>query len=184
MTDPRDYDRHVALFSAYADAVAALSPESWHRLTDACAPLDGDAVSAIVRRARLSATSYRTLERLATDSRVPRWIDAVSTASIAGIHVATDLLAEFDRSPESSAGARAASERTATGDAYVDAWFRIESALEARPPSHPGLATAVRAAGQAVLRHDWLLPATFAKVYGFVESEIPYQDVERRANES
>jgi hypothetical protein len=180
--DPRSFDQHVALFAAYAGAVAALSSESWNRLTTECAPLEGDSVSAIVRRARLGAKPTNVLESLAVYSRVTRWISVGSTAVVVGIHVAVELLAEFDQSQPSPSRRRSPTTSPSTEETYIDAWFSIQSALESKPPPHPGLAAAVHAAGQAVLRHDWLLPTTFADVYRFVESEIPYQDVERLAN--
>jgi hypothetical protein len=83
----------------------------------------------------------------------------------------------------------AASERTppprrtkSSGKARIDAWvdanFALEAAVAQHERSDPGVATAVRAAGQAVLRHDWMSPEAFHAVYRYVESEIPYAELD------
>jgi hypothetical protein len=59
-------------------------------------------------------------------------------------------------------------------DAYIDASNEIESALMSLEREHPGVVTAVRSAGQAVLRHDCLSRANFDAVYRYVEPEIPF----------
>jgi hypothetical protein len=175
----RTFEEHVALFAAYADAVAALPAGSWDRLTTACASLDGDSFSAVLRRARLHAKPYNTMELFAAHSRGMKAIAAVTTATTTGIGVALELIGEFEQqSPSASipSSGRATDPRYAK---YVDAWFAIESALHSIKVPHAGVTVAIRAAGQAVLRHDWLSAGTFAAVYGFVESEIPYATLER-----
>ena len=59
-------------------------------------------------------------------------------------------------------------------DAYINAWLSIDAALTPFHRTDPGLVTVVRAAGEAVLTHDWLSPTDFDTVYGFVEPEIPF----------
>ncbi|HEY9226805.1 MAG TPA: hypothetical protein VIP11_09175 [Gemmatimonadaceae bacterium] len=59
----------------------------------------------------------------------------------------------------------------------MDAHFLIESALAPLQRTDPGVVTVVRAAGQAVLRHD-RLSADFEAVYGYIEPEIPFADLE------
>jgi hypothetical protein len=174
----RTFEEHVALYAAYADAVAALPAASWDRLTTACAPLDGDSFSAVLRRARHHAKPYNTIERFAY-SRALKAIAAVSTATMTGIGVASELIGEFYQQ-EPSASIPSYRGATDPKDAkYVDASFAIESALHSMKASHAGVTVAIRAAGQAVMLHDWLSAEAFAAVYGFVESEIPYATLER-----
>ena len=65
---------------------------------------------------------------------------------------------------------------------YAHGWFDIEGALRTAEAS-AGVATAVRAAGLAVLRHDWHRPGGFTEVYRYVEPEVPYANVERDAEQ-
>ena len=62
--------------------------------------------------------------------------------------------------------------------ALVEAHRRLETALRPRVQRHPGVITAVRAAGEAVLRHDWLTPGAFAELYQYVAPEIPFTSLE------
>jgi hypothetical protein len=176
---PREFSQHVALFGAYAEAVAALSPAAWDRLVVACAPLDGAAISAVVDRARLTAKAY-VMESASNVSRAERRIAAIATNAITGIGVVTELVGEFTpRSgipPTRPTVPRSDDPRV---DAYVEGWFTMTLALVPFENAHPGVAAAVRAAGQAVLRHDHLSPATFAEVYGYVEAEIPFDSIEQ-----
>jgi hypothetical protein len=119
------------------------------------------------------------MEQFAEQSRMAKAIAAVTTATITGIGVASELAGEFDE-PAPSAWIPSYERPTDPQSAkYVDAWFAIERAIHSSPGRHAGVAAAIRAAGQAVLRHDWLSAETFAAVYGFVESEIPYATLER-----
>ena len=178
----RTFEKHVALYAAYADAVAALPAAAWDRLTTACGALEGESFGALLRRARLGAKPYNTLELFAAHSPALKGIAAVTTAAVTGIGVAFELIGEFER--RASPSSTRSSERATNpryGE-YVDAWLAIESALHSIQESHPGVAVAIRAAGQAVLRHDWLSAEAFAAVYGFVESEIPYATLDRGAD--
>jgi hypothetical protein len=71
--------------------------------------------------------------------------------------------------------------RTTTGkpstDAFIDAFFLIESVLAPRQQTQPGTTAAIRAAAHAVLRHDWLTPEDFASIYAPVEPEIPFAEL-------
>jgi hypothetical protein len=181
----RSYEEHVRLFVAYAAAVAALPHAAWDRLAAGCARLDGDAITTVVRRARLSAKAHNIAAGNLTHSRLATTIAGVTTATMTGMSVALELLAEFDSSHADAPGSPAVSAPTqrpaasndASVNAFVDAWFVIEASLR-RFPLHSGVAAAVRTAGQAVVHHDWLSPAAFAEVYGFVEAEIPYATVD------
>jgi len=54
----------------------------------------------------------------------------------------------------------------------------LEAALASHAEGHPGLIVAVRTAGQALVRHDWLTEAAFGDVYQYVEAEIPFRSLE------
>jgi hypothetical protein len=181
---PRDFHAHIALYAAYAGRVTALPPEAWARLEVVCASIDGDEITAVVDRARLAARAHNFLDRFATKDRVAGRIGALTTALITGIGVVTELVSEFEGPPSKQPGQRArptGAPPPADPDttAYVDAWSAIEQAVAPVATRHPGVATAVRAAGQAVLRHDWLSRETFDAVYRFVEAEIPYASIDR-----
>jgi len=65
-------------------------------------------------------------------------------------------------------------------DACVDAYFLIDSALASSARAQPGVAAAIRAATQVMLRHDWLPPEDFEAVYRYIETEIPFAELARR----
>ena len=154
----RSHEEHVTLFVAYAAAVAALPAAAWDRLTVVCAPLEGDAITTVVNRARLNAKAYNIVAGIPTRSRVAKTIAGITTATMTGMSVALELLAEFDSShvstPSSSHISTPRPRPTTSNDAsvnsYVEAWFLIESALRRFPQLHSGVAAAVRTAGQAV----------------------------------
>jgi hypothetical protein len=175
----RTFEEHVTLFAAYGDAVAALPASSWERLASACASLHGDSVRAVVRRARLHAKAFNIMEQFAERSRMAKAIAAVTTATITGIGVASELVGELEEQARSASIPSYERPSDPKSAKYVDAWFAIEAAIHSSTGRHPGVAAAIRAAGQAVLRHDWLSAETFTAVYGFVESEIPYATLER-----
>ena len=176
---PRTFREHVGLFAAYADAVAALPTSSWDRLTTTCASLEGDSFGAVLKRARLGARASSILEPLAAHSWRVRGIAAVGTATLTGIGVAAELIGEFGRPRSPSSVPLAVRHSDPTTAKYVEAWFTLEAAIYPVAASHPGLAAAIRAAAQAVLRHDWLSPESFNAVYAFVEPEIPYETLDR-----
>jgi len=60
----------------------------------------------------------------------------------------------------------------------------IEQAMDLHGVRVGGVATAVRAAAMASLRHDHLARPTFAEVYRWVEPEIPYSWVDPAEAES
>jgi hypothetical protein len=175
----RTFEEHLALFAAYADAVASLPASSWERLARACASLDGDSFRAVLKRGRLHAKAFNMMEQFAGRSRMAKAIAAVTTATITGIGVTSELVGEFEAQAPSASIPSYESSTDPESAKYVDAWFAIEAAIHSSTGRHAGVAAAIRAAGQAVLRHDWLSAETFAAVYGFVESEIPYATLER-----
>jgi len=66
-------------------------------------------------------------------------------------------------------------------DVVVDAMQLIEKTLAPLEGTDPGVATAVRASGQAVLRRDFLSDADFTSVYRYVEPEIPFASLDSSA---
>jgi hypothetical protein len=182
VSERRSFDQHVALFVAYAARVAQLPPAAWDRLQLRCAALNGPAFRSLVNRAHLAAKPYKLwLPRTTKPSGSLRAIAGVSRVVQTSMAFAFEVAAEFEASdPHASASAkpRAGSTGRPRTDAYIDATFSIESALEQLQRTDPGVATAVRAAGQAVLRHDWLTQSDFEAVYAFVEPEIPFADLE------
>ena len=182
MTERRSFDQHVPPFVAYGARVAQLTPASWDRLRLRCATLNGPACSALVNRALLAARPYK----LPLPESTPpvgrlRAIAAVSHAVQTGIAFVGEFAFEFaDSDPPASASPlrRTRSTGKPRTDAFIDATFLIESALIPLQRTEPGVVTAVRAAGRVLLMHDWLSPADFEAVYGYVESEIPFADLE------
>jgi hypothetical protein len=65
-------------------------------------------------------------------------------------------------------------------DACVDAFILIDNALASQARAQPGVAAAIRAAAQAVLRHDWLPPGEFEAVYTYIQPDIPFAELGRR----
>jgi hypothetical protein len=178
----RTHAEHVALYDAFATAVAGLSPAAWERIEARCSVLDSPSFAALVRRGQLFATPYALwLPDKAREHAVPRAIAAFSRGVMQAIGVTYELLAEFDADAPPRAEAEARPEPAPTGTPYVDAYVRasslIESALAARERAHPGVATAVRSAAQAVLRHDWLPPDAFEAAYRYVAPEIPFESL-------
>jgi hypothetical protein len=186
MDGRRTFDEHVELFVAYGNHVASLSPAAWDRLRQRCATLDGPSFRSLVSRALLSAKAHELWLPEETRHHVwARGLAGISRAVQRGLALTGELAMEFDlpeeRSPSSASPSpyhRTESTGEATTDAYIDAMFLIESALALLAHENRGIATVVRAAGQAVLRHDWLPRADFDAVYAFIEPEIPFAALE------
>jgi hypothetical protein len=178
----RSFDEHVGLFVAYGARVAQLPPASWDRLRLRCANLNGAAFRSLLSRAFLAAKPYELwVPEPAHRGRSLRVIAGVSRIVQTSLAVAAEVAAEFEasaRHPPDAPRRRPRSTGQLTTDAYIDANFLIESALTPIQRGDPGVATAVRAAGQAVLRHDWLARTDFEAVYALVEPEIPFADLE------
>lgn len=182
MSNRRSFDEHIVLFAAYGARVAQLQSASWDRLRERCADLNGPAFRSLVRRAFLAAKVYEMwLPEVARRIPSVQVIDSVSRFVQRGLALAGEVAAEFDaaylREPEQPRR-RTTTTGAPRSDAYWDAICLIESALKHIQRTDPGVATAVRAAGQAVLRHDRLAPADFETVYSFVEPEIPYAELD------
>jgi hypothetical protein len=69
---------------------------------------------------------------------------------------------------------RTTSTGNARTDRFIEASNRIEREISPRIEREPGVAAALRAAGQAVLRHGLIDAETFESTYAFVEPVIPY----------
>jgi hypothetical protein len=181
MDDRRSFDEHVALFDAYSTRIAQLDPPAWQRVRERCAALNGPEFHALVRRALRAAKPYEMkLPEAARQLVSIRVIEGVSWLVQNGIAFAGEVAAEFAAAapgqPEPR-WRRTKSTGNARTDMYIDASSRIELALAPFEKSDPGIVTAVRAAGRAVLRHDWMRPVSFDAVYGFIEPEIPFAEL-------
>lgn len=180
MTGRRAFDQHLALFVAYGARVGQLPPASWDRLRLRCAALNGPAFRSLVNRALLAARP----QELWLPSRRTSTLNAVASVSRAvqiGIAFAYEAVIEFETAdPRAVVSPRRRTQSTGKPrtDQYSDATFLIESTLAPLQRTDPGVVTAVRAAGHAVLRHDWLPPADFSAVYAYVEPEIPFADLD------
>jgi hypothetical protein len=186
MTKPRKFDEHVPLFAAYAARVASLSPGAWGRLRLSCAALNGPEFRALLERAQLSARPHELAVPAAAERLLSiRAIRAASRAVAVGIGFVYEVVAEFEAAAPGEP-TPPPHRRRSTGkrviDACVDATHMLEAAVSRHERTDPGVATAVRAAGRAVLRHDWMSPEAFHAVYRYVESEIPYAEIDPPAN--
>jgi hypothetical protein len=181
----RSFDEHVQLFAAYGARIGQLRPAAWHRLRLRCLDLSGPAFRSLFRRARLAAKPYE-LSVPESVRHLPslRVVAGASRLLQTSLALAAEVAAEFDIADPRSAEPpprRTQSTGDPITDAYVDAFFLIEATLAPFRHTDPGVAVAVRAAGQAVLRHDWLTPADFEALYAPVEPEIPFADLEPRS---
>ena len=182
MKGRRSFDEHVQLFAAYGAHIAQLRPASWDRLRLRCVDLSGPGFRSLLRRARLASKPndlyLSTSAQRITSLRVIAGASRVVQTTLA---VAFEVAAEFDasdpRAPEPWPR-RTHSTGDPITDAYIDATFLIGAALAPFQRTDPGVAAAVRAAGQAVLRHDWLRRADFEALYAPIESEIPFASLE------
>jgi hypothetical protein len=176
----RSFDDHVDLYAAFAQRVSALSPAAWERLAAKCAALDGASFQALLGRARVFAHPFASPLRQENQNEFGKAIATVAGAGIAGLGLAFELareLGEVVTKGPNEPLTRKQPTGTAQRDRYVDANFLLENALAMHERAHPGLATTVRAAGQAVLRHDWMSPADFASAYAVMETEIPFAEL-------
>lgn len=180
MTPPRGVDEHIQRFVAYSVRVAQLTPAAWDRLRVRCADLDGPAFATLLRRTRLRARPYGLWLPPGTPHPLAfRVIAGASRAVQASIAFASEVVAEFGAAVPHAPNVplrrtRSGNPRT---DAFVDATFRIEATLTPIGRTNPGVATAIRAAGHAVLRHDWLSETDFDAAYSLIEPEIPFADL-------
>jgi hypothetical protein len=180
MNQRRSFDEHIQLFVVYAAHVAALSPAAWDRLRLRCADLDRPAFRSLLQRARVAAKPFELfLTPTARRAVAPRIIARASRVFQVSLAIAGQVAAEFEGagSESSRLPRRTRSTGKQSTDAYIDANFLIESTLTSFERTNPGVVTALRAAGQAVLHHDWLAQADFDAVYMLVEQEIPFADL-------
>ena len=171
----RSFEEHVVLYCEFSRRVAGLSSESLDKLRARCAAIDGHSFGALMRRARLAARTHEVFH--SRNSTPLKFIANGSRCLQTGLAVALELVGEFQMP-----GSRAVRRTDSTGkprvDMFIDASFAIESALGSLSQNHPGVAAAVRAAADAVLRHDWLEPENFRRIYAFIEPEIPFAELE------
>ena len=166
--------RRVAAFAA---RLRELSAEDWAQLTARCAHLDGSSFTALVARARLSGEPY------VIGKSNPGATDLA-------FNLALELVGEFqnlrDRGRE-IARMRAGVARSARKPelkAAMNAHLALEEAVLPLEPEHPGVATALRAVGNALVLHKFLAPERFASIYSFVEPQIPLSAVMPSADDA
>lgn len=182
VSQQRSHEEHVALFAAFGDLVGELEPESWQRVIMRCQHLDGSGFGALLARARLSVRPFETVKWLSRQGApAVAAIARISAAGMTGLAVAFELGSEFRTPNVGPPIRRTESTGKRSTDTYVDSYFAIEASVARFQPLHPGVAVAVRAAGQAVLHHDFLVPEDFDAVYDLIEPEIPYTMVVARA---
>jgi hypothetical protein len=181
MTQPRSFDQHDHLFVAYSKRVARLSPDAWGRLRVRCTSLDGPSFSALLRRARLAARPWEMwLPPTSGSLAVLPVIAGASRVVQTSIAFVGQVAAEFETAEgrvHDPPRRRTHSTGKPRTDAYIDASVLIGNTLMPIERTNPGVATATRAAGQAVLRHDWLSHRDFDAVYGLMEPEIPFAEL-------
>lgn len=181
MHQRRSFDEHAALFVEFGNRVSRLTPEAWNRLSARCAAFNGPEFSALLARTALGATPYKLpIPSPVRDRLSLRIIAGATRAVVTSMFFAGEVATEFERVTNSPPLRRTTSTGNPVTDAYVDAAFLIESALAPRNRSQPGVATVVRAASQAVLRHDWLPPEDFEAVYKYIEPDIPFDELRRQ----
>ena len=176
----RSFDDHVDLYAAFAQRVSALSPEAWERLASRCAALEGSTFDALIGRARVFARPYTAPLESNTVGGVGKAVATAAGVGITGLGIAFELARElgdvFSRTPDAPLS-RKQTTGSARNDRYVDASFLLENTLTRHARAHPGLATTVQAAGQAVLRHDWMPPEDFIAAYAVMEPDIPFAEL-------
>lgn len=178
---PRPFSEHVTLLCNFAACVEALSPEAWERLRERCRALDGSEPAAVFARAQLAAWPWRMAPARANEPWVMRTMREAFHATQVGIALTGELVESAFPSSDRDLWRRSTSSENPDRDRYSDAFSTIEHALARHHVRTPGISTAVRAAAQAVLRHDFLTPADFDRVYQWVAPEIPYATVDPTA---
>jgi hypothetical protein len=179
MNGRRTTDEHVALFVEFAHRIACLTPEAWDRLNARCAALNGPDFRALLARTALSAAPHKlSIPGVLRDHASYRMLRGVGQAAIASMLFAGAVIGEFEAPHHSSPLRRPRS----SGNPVSDVAFLIENVLAPRERAEPGVATAVRAAGHAVRRHDWLSSQDFETVYRYLEPDIPFAELQPPAN--
>jgi hypothetical protein len=174
VAERRSFDERVALYVAFSERVARLADADWNRLNAECAALDSTSFGALLERTRLSAKPYEMHLPGARESLKLAAIKGASRAVMNTIFFTYQIAREFDEDTVAEWPARVKSTGNPRTDAHADAIIAIERAIAPREGKTPGVASAIRAAGQAVLRRDWMAPEDFEATYRYVEPIIPY----------
>lgn len=169
----RTFDEHVVLLSAFAQCVATLTASDWAAIRARCAPISGSAPAALFARAQLAAKPCEAYIVTTADVPLIRAIGDVTRGFITSIGLAKEVAFAVAPSLYEPIRPRTASSGKETVDRYSDAMHRITSVVHAVAPYDAGIATAVDAAAQAVLRRDLLIDAQFHEIYQWIEPEIP-----------
>ena len=170
---PRTFDEHVVVLSAFAQCVASLTVSDWARVRARCTPLSGSSPAALFSRTQLAAKPYAAHLPQTTDVLLIRAITGLTQGVLTSIGLAKEVAFAVAPSLNEPSRPRRASTGKELVDRYIDAMHTIASTVQAVAPYQVGVATAVDAAAQAVLRRDWLTDAQFHEIYQWIEPEIP-----------
>jgi hypothetical protein len=175
----RTFDERVVLLEAFAACVDALPSAAWQRLRLRCAPLLGRTPDAVFARALLAAVPYE-YEYGQNSPRAPLIIRAIagtSEAVIVSTNLAFQLLTTFVAPLESPPRLRHQSTGTPQSDRVIDAFNRLEHIMHRAHVRDTGVATAVRAAAQMLLRDDSLSPSAFERGWRWIANEVPFERI-------
>jgi len=169
----RSFDEHSVLLSAFSECVASLTDADWGHIRARCKPIAGVSPAALFARAQLATKPHLAYLLRPPEFSVPGAISGVTLGVITSINLAKELTFAVAPSLNEPSRPRDVSTGKAVVDRYIDAMHRIAGAVHRVVPYHAGVATAVDAAAQAVLRRDWLADAQFHEIYRWIEPEIP-----------
>lgn len=159
----------------FGERISQLTDAEWRVVSERCASLNSTSFAALLERTRLGARPYlMSIAGGASRNLVLTTLEGVNSAVMHGISFAYQVAREFDTDEPYVPSDSTAPTNSARGNALADGFVAIERAVAMRERAEPGLATAVRAAGQAVLGHDFLAPDDFAAAYQYVEPVIPF----------
>jgi hypothetical protein len=158
-------DPDIVTLERFVFRLSALSSDDWSRLATQVAPLRGDAIDAVWRRAELEALA---------DPAIARW--ARIPAQVAG--VAAALLDEL--SPGSLAVAPSISVhdvRRPGGRRYLELLADAHDLVAANAPGDEGTAAAVVAAALGLAGRSGDADERLVRAYRYVEPVIPLSTV-------
>jgi hypothetical protein len=159
------HDPDVAVIQRFESRLRALALEDWERLATDAAPLRGDSIQAVWRRAELDAVATMPDPAWA---RVPAQIVGVGAALIdelqPGLVESTPCISVHDV-------------RKPGGRKYLELLADVHDLLEANRPGDDGVAAAVLGATLALAARSQLSEADLTSAYRYVEPVIPLQSI-------
>jgi hypothetical protein len=158
-------DPDVAVIQRFESRLRALALEDWERLAEDAAPLRGESIQAVWRRAELDAIAEMPD---AAWARVPAQIVGVGAALIEelepGLVDAGPCISVHDL-------------RKPGGRRYLELLADIHDLLEANRPGDDGTAAAVLGATLALAERSGLSDGDLRRAYRYVEATIPLQSL-------